>query len=290
MAVSVPHVFATTPATPAPPASQLDDNFNALIAAINAIVVPTASTPRAYLAGMTLSNDSGTPNSILDIAPGQATDSTNAFTINLPTTITKSTGALWLAGNGNGGMGNGLTIAATTWYHVFAIINGGLVDCYFDTSFTAANKPSNTTAFRRIGAILTDGSGNVEPFIQNGDEFVWKTPSVDQSGVFPGVTQSLYAIRVPVGIEVMASFRGTASNAANSSVSFYSPNQSTETIATQAPGSSLIVVVGLSGNAAAGQFRILTNLAAQIAAVASDGGLLISIMTDGWTDARGRDA
>ncbi len=51
--VAVPHVFATTAAQPPPPASQLDDNFNALVAAINAIsiaagVVINAQTGTSY--------------------------------------------------------------------------------------------------------------------------------------------------------------------------------------------------------------------------------------------------
>jgi len=79
--------------------------------------------PRSYLAGLILSNDGTSPNTVLDISAGQCVDSTNAFVINLAA-FTKSTGGSWAAGSGSNGMGTGLTIANSTWYHVFAIIKG----------------------------------------------------------------------------------------------------------------------------------------------------------------------
>lgn len=292
MVASVPHVFATTPATPAPPASQLDDNFNALIAAINVIVIPTASTPRSYLAGMTLSNDGVTPNSIIDIATGQATDSTNAFTIILASPITKSTAGNWLAGSGNNGMGKTLTIAATTWYHVFAIINGGVADAYFDTSIIAANAPSSTTAFRRIGSILTDGSAHIIAFFQNGDQFLWSVTLADVNGVASlGTSAVLKALTVPPGVQVNALFHGLLADtrgAGSSGVLFSSPNESD-----QAPVSPTVSLeaYGTSGVPAAADFSKLTNTVQQIRyrATVSDPNVALTIGTYGWIDTRGRN-
>ena len=86
-----------------------------------------------YISGMTLSNDGGTPNTVLDIASGVCSNSTNTTMIVNNSPFTKSISSAWVAGTGNAGLGNGLTLTASTTYHVFAIINNGLADYYFDT-------------------------------------------------------------------------------------------------------------------------------------------------------------
>lgn len=146
----------------------------------NASYLAAISVIAGYINGYTLSNDGGTPNSILDIAVGSAADSTNAVMIN-GTAFTKSTAGAWAAGTAGNGMGTGLTIANSTWYHVFAIINAGAFDVYFDTSVTAANKPTNTTAFRYIGSFKTDGSAHILAFTQVGQFFYWTTAVKDVS-------------------------------------------------------------------------------------------------------------
>ena len=94
-----------------------------------------------YLGGFVLSNDIATPNSVLDVAAGMAADSTNATYIPLGA-FSKSTAGAWVAGAGNHGMGNGLTVAVSTWYNVCLANNGGTSDVWFDTSATCANRPS----------------------------------------------------------------------------------------------------------------------------------------------------
>lgn len=156
---------------------------------------------RSFLAGLTLSNDGTTPNSVLDIAAGSCIDSTNAVMITLGA-FTKSTAGSWAAGTGSNGMGTGLTIANTTWYHVFAIINAGAADVYFDTSVTAANAPSSTTSFRRIGSFLTDGSAHIIAFVQDGDLFQWKAPVTANGGANPGTSAVLQTLTTPLGVHV----------------------------------------------------------------------------------------
>jgi len=77
------------------------------------------------LGGLTTSRASATT---LTVAAGKCNDSTNTSgsTIYLPSGMTKSTAGAWASGNNSNGMGNGLTIANSTWYHVFAIINAGV--------------------------------------------------------------------------------------------------------------------------------------------------------------------
>ena len=153
---------------------------------------------RSYLAGLTLSNDGTTPNSVLDIAAGQATDSTNAYAIGIGS-FTKSTAGAWTSGSGNHGMGNGLTIAASTWYHVCLAYNGGTPDIWFDTSAACANAPSgvsNPTIFRRVGSFKTNASSQIIAFVQRGDDFHWSgNTTLDFSGTAP-TTRTLETIPV----------------------------------------------------------------------------------------------
>ena len=134
-----------------------------------------------FINGFTLSNDGTTPNSVLDEAAGYASDSANAVMIT-GTVFKKSTAGTWVAGSGGNGMGTGLTIAASTWYHVFAIVNAGAYDVYYDTSPTAANAPAGTTAFRYIGSFRTNASSQILGFAQNGQKFKWVANVTDLSG------------------------------------------------------------------------------------------------------------
>lgn len=158
----------------------------------------SGSLPFNYIGGFGLSNDSGTPNTILDIAAGQAIDSTNAVTIT-GTTFTKSVSGSWTAGTGNNGMGSGLTVTASTWYHVFAIINSGSFDVYFDTSITAANAPASTTSKRYIGSFMMDGSTHIMAFTQIGQRVYWAASLTDLGGG-NATSPTAVTLTVPLGI------------------------------------------------------------------------------------------
>jgi len=151
-------VFTGDPQAPTPAAGDNDTSI-----ATTAFVQSTLRL-RNYLSGFILSNDATTPNTVLDIAAGQAMDSTNAATIN--GTAFKKTTATWVAGSGNGGLGTGLTLAASTKYAVFAAIIAGAYDVFLDTVNPPTHQPAGTTAYRRVGWILTDASSNIRVFSQ----------------------------------------------------------------------------------------------------------------------------
>jgi hypothetical protein len=168
---------------------------------INLAGEPGSSAMPGYLFGLTLSNDATTPDEILDIAAGRCTDSTGTATINLATAITKDVTASWASGDGNGGMGVGITVAASTWYHVFAILNDGVADVYFDTDADATNAPSGTTALRRIGSVKTDSDGEILPFIQAGRTF--HLTVVNEASYTATQTATLTTLSsVPLGVVV----------------------------------------------------------------------------------------
>lgn len=239
-----------------------------------------------FLGGLILSNDVGTPNTVLDIAAGACVDSTAGAQIKLAA-FTKSTAGAWAAGSGSNGMGAGLTIANSTWYHVFAIINAAVADVYFDTSPTAVNAPISTTAFRRIGSFLTDGAAHIRTFNQNGNEFLWLTPFGDVGLNNTTSTAQLYTLTVPTGVKVNAliavEYRNTA---ATGQLLLTPPDIGVQAQDTPAGLTSVDATTNIPSG---GMFNIRTNTSAQIRAVSSRAANdQTSIATYGWIDTRGQ--
>lgn len=112
----------------------------------------------------------------------------------------------WAAGSGANGLFSGAA-ATSTWYHVFVIRNDatGAVDVGFDTSVTAANRPSGWTAYRRVGSIFNRSSGGVLPFVQSGSQFNYNPSVTDVSNA--GLGNNLptdVQLTIPAGIATEA--------------------------------------------------------------------------------------
>lgn len=278
--ISLPIVVANLP-TGNNPGADLDDNFNALNAQFN---VP----PPFFRSGMNLINDSVTPNTVLDVGTGAVADSADAVWIQLSQEFFGSTGGTWTAGAGTSGspvdkMGNGLTVAINTWYHVYAIINASAADIYFDTSASAANAPAGTTAYRWIGAFLTDGSGNIVPFIQIGNKFVWSVPRLDVNAVnIPDTSAHTASLSAPPGfrteVEINVNFTDTQNSTEYLLVTY--PGQ-TDT-APSASAFSVAVLASLQEGTMIMETAV--NTSQKIRYRSSDGGAgrQISIITNSW--------
>jgi hypothetical protein len=249
---------------------------------------PLAALLRSYLAGLTLSNDGVAPNSVLDIAAGVATNSTNIDLISLGA-FTKSTSGAWAIGSASHGMGNGLTIAISTWYHVCLANNSGTPDIWFDTSVVCANRPAaiTDTAYRRIGSFLTDGSAHIIPFSQYGDEFLWLTAIEDINTATLGTSSTLFTLSVPPGLKVYARIRGGAENAVAGTVTSISSPDETGAGPTNARSASNATAG--SGIGVAFDVTNRTNTSGQIQLSASAANTNVSAYTAGWIDRRGRD-
>ena len=96
------------------------------------------------------------------------------------------------------------TIAATTWYHVFAIRKDstGATDILLSLSANSPTMPTGWTHFRRIGSILTNGSSQITPFLQLGETFLWETPVTDYNATNPGTAAVTVPLTVPQGVSV----------------------------------------------------------------------------------------
>ncbi|MBV8830020.1 MAG: hypothetical protein JO108_12410 [Acidobacteriaceae bacterium] len=239
---------------------------------------------RGYLAGLSLSNDGTSPNTVIDVSPGICC-SDDATTMMSLGAFTKSLASAWSAGSGNGGLDTG-AVTASTWYHVFVIerTGTGAVDVLLSLSATTPALPANFAKKRRIGSVKTDASGHVLAFTQNGDWFQWVTPPEDVNTTSLSVGSSPLTLTlggVPTGISVLAllsiayNFSGGAST-----LSVMSISQSVAVNAMVNPSAS---------TPAAGFFPIQTNIAAQFKATTNAAsGTTLTVFTVGWSDFRGR--
>lgn len=112
--------------------------------------------------GLTISNNTTTPNSILDVAATMVvvTDTNyNTFTLNSLSVSPNVTSA------GINGLDTG-AVAANTWYYVWVVFNPTAAlsatnpGCVFSTSSSSPTMPSGYTFKKCLGANRTDGSSN----------------------------------------------------------------------------------------------------------------------------------
>ena len=193
----------------------------------------------ALIDGLTLSNNGTDAAHDIDVATGvcTVTDGTNWSIAELSTAITKQIDASWASGTDAGGLDGTESVAGTpdasTWYHVFIILNPttNAVDALFSESATTPTLPSGYTYYRRIGAVYTDGSANVTAFSQVGDEFIWDaTPVVEATN--PGTSAVLVTLQVPSGVNVDAILDVTlyGANSTNFAALYSSPLKSDEAV------------------------------------------------------------
>ncbi len=247
---------------------------------------PIQTLSRGYIDGLILSNAADTDHDIT-VAIGVARDSTNVYDLVLASAMTKQIDASWAAGTNAGGIFAG-SVAINTWYHVFLIRkdSDGTIDAGFDTSVTAANKPAGYTAYQRIGSVLTDGSANIIPFFQVGDQFRWTTyVPADFSGT-PTNDEAYheFTLTVPTGVVVQALVFARAKCASYTGFHLMHYNQ--------LYGSGYAIAISLS---LANQYiwsnetPIVTSTASQIKYYSPAANVTAQVFTNGWIDPRGKD-
>lgn len=244
--------------------------------------VPAAPSPssaptitRNAVAGFIHSHPGGTQS--LAIGAGQCSDSTNVVAIS-GGAFTKTLAA-FAAGSGNGGMGTGLTVAATTWYFPFAAIINGVFDIFFDTTPVPTHIPTGTTAYRRLRPIKTDGSSNIIAHTAKGDLVQWVT-TINE----PAQVSNFYTLGgVPPGIQTMWQGRGAfLAGAGGTASQLFTPGQ------TISGGSYIMSAQGPSG-AQAGVFAsILTDIQQRLGVSWAGSPTSLTIETYGFIDDCGR--
>lgn len=245
-------------------------------------------TPGAF-GGLTLSNDGGSPNTVIDIAAGGAASDDNSVLMTTAA-VTKTTGS-WVVGSGNGCLDTG-AIANSTWYHVFLIErpDTAVIDELCSTSATAPTMPTNYTLKRRIGSFKTDGSANIVPFTQVGSTYYWATPTLDVTTTTLGTTAGFQTLNVPTGVQV-SPLCNVSIATGSPPVSLYLTSSDETDLATTtttpfsaAPGYSYLSATATGAPSNAACPFLTTNTSGQVRARASGANTSVSIITRGWQD------
>lgn len=236
---------------------------------------------RAYLAGLGLANNSGSPNTRIDVAAGVCADDTNVQMLPLPA------GTIDCATTGANGLDTG-SLANSTWYHVFAIgKTDGTVARLASTSAGSPTLPSGYTLKRRLGSFRTNGSAQIVAFSQNGDQFLWTTPQVvlnDTGVAFPTSLTNLTMV-VPTGVVVDAIVAGNFGSNTLLRIVISALAQTGASASTH-----MNTAASSGGGTLFGPVR--TDTSGRIQWIASGAGTDQTriISTHGWIDRRGRDS
>lgn len=251
-------------------------------------VYADASYFTAYMGGLTLSNDTNTPNTIIDIAAGSAVSDDSTVMMKLAA-FTKTTGG-WSLGTAGGCLDTG-AVGNNTWYHIFLIerTDTGVVDVLCSTSASAPSFPTNYTKKRRIGSIKTNGAAAIVSFIQNGSTFLLGQDILDINTSTLGTTAALQTLAsVPLGVKVVPICRYTVGNT-GASVLITSPDEKDELPTTTTPISAVPGFDQLDITLTAGDQNstcpfLSTNTSQQVRARASAASTTLSIVTRGWSE------
>jgi len=245
-------------------------------------VVPN-TLRRSYRAGITASNNSGSPNTKIDFTAGEAADSTDAVMMSLAA-VTLDCGTV-----GANGLDAG-ALAASTWYHAFVIGKAdGTTAMLASTSPSAPTMPTGYIYKRRRMSFRTDASSHILAFSQNGDEFLWTTPQVDFNGVSVGTAASTLTFGyVPTGVKVNALFGANckyAGGGADEAAIFTALDANDVAPSTTGLANAGTTAQGVQVTAQ----NVRTNTSAQIRARATVSSLTLYGTTMGWIDRAGRD-
>lgn len=161
-------------------------------------------TPLAGAQGLTIQNNSGTPNTSVDVAAAQV------VMINPTGNVPIYASAVAVTINATTVGANGLdagALANATWYYIYLISNGSATAALASTSATAPTMPSGYVYKVRLGAMRTDGSAHFVATKQKGNTTQYAAYQTASTAA-PGTTFSAITV-VPTYIPptaVMGSF------------------------------------------------------------------------------------
>lgn len=245
----------------------------------------SATLPRNWIDGLTISNNGSDATNDIDIAAGEARGSRGLLDLVLSTAITgKQLDASWAAGS-SAGMREATAIADGT-YHIFLIgKSDGTTDIFAYTGVDpTAVLPSGYIDYRRIGSILR-ASSTIRPFSQVGNEFLLKTP-VNAATLATTATTTArdVTVAVPTGIKVTAILNVIFASSSTVYLRVYSPDQ-TDVSVTSSNG-----VLTSSNDRDGARLQVRTGTSANVRD-RSSGAIdsIYGIACEGWIDARGRE-
>ena len=247
---------------------------------------------RGFIDGFQMVRSSGDSQD-LNIGTGLCRNDADDGVTRLGTAFVKGLDIAWAAGSGAGMLQAGSSIAADKWYDIYAIKNPttGASDILARPDGVSLSLPSGFTRKRRIGSVLTDGSSLITEFLQDGDDFWWKSPPLDINLTNTLTTTARNdVISVPPGRRVLARLHLIIGD--GSSKDIYIASGDFADLAPSTTAAPLMTVRNASGSAANGwQIEIRTDASSQIRARAGSGIMdSYRVATLGWIDTRGKDA
>lgn len=253
---------------------------------------PTPRAQTGYLFGGTLSNDGGAPTTTIDIAAGRCADVTGNWPMVWAafTKVIQAAGA-WAAGSGGNGLFTGAR-AASTWYHVFAIVKtaDGSVDFGFDTSVTAANIPAGYSSYRRLGSVKTDGASSILAFSQFAGQFLWLTPVIDVAAAAIGVAAVTPTLSIPLGVRVFPIIGNFVQKAAAAPSLYVSSPDATDVTALANYDTAFGIAAAAVSASVMNGSNVRSNTSSQLRFRADNAGCNYTVSTYGWIDDLGRSA
>lgn len=275
--------------------------YDASASAVKKVLLQTIPSrlPRGYIDGCIISNGTDATNDI-NIAAGVCRDSTNTVDITVAAMTGKQLDANWAAG-GSAGMRNSAVGIADTTYHIYAVATAaGTQDIYAHTSTTVAtvlaalqaeSGGSSYIYARRIGSIIR-ASSTILAFTQNHDEFILTSPPLDVEATNPGTSAVLRTMSVPSGIKVKWQGQANWNGVTNLAYIYLSSPDQTDSAAVggAAPLNNGGTTVSPSLLIATPN-SVWSNTSAQIRSRVSASGAsdVLRIVTNGWTDYRGKE-
>lgn len=243
--------------------------------------IASVVTSPGHIFGLQLSNNGGDPANDINIGSGEAaSDSSIPVLMKLPETIVKRLDFAW--STGFGGLDTG-TKEANKWYHVWLISrqSDGAVNALFSLSATNPVMPSGWTEKRRIGAIGTDGTGTIRPFVQAGSYFGLVTPFSVATGANNGSVQR--TLDVPLGVKLRLHLAAYFTSPTNTA--FLAVKDADEGVATN---SDFIGYSAAAGQNGAGVGFVFCNASGQVYTYSNrTDTTLTNLYLKGWNDQRG---
>jgi hypothetical protein len=246
-----------------------------------------------FVVGLTLSNNSGSPNTHIDFSAGSARLG-SSFVSN-PSSITKRTNGTFAAGTSAGGLDTG-SVAANATYFAYALRKDDdqTFDVVLSTSATIAGVNTvlltGYTIVKCIGVVLTDASSNIRQFVMYPrDEYTFVTPVKDAVSAAISTTSALLTLTAPNGIKVKAKLRFEfTSSATTNAVLIHDPAQGILLASISADGGNM-GTIQVAGSYVVGSQDVWTNANKQVRQVAGAAGN-IWVWTDGFYFPCGRYA
>jgi len=205
--------------------------------------------------------------------------------------ITKQLDNTWVLGTNVGGLADALTVAANTWYHLFALssVDGTVVDFGFDTSISGANLLADAnviaagiTKLQDVGSRRTDASSNWIPTFQIGKRVYFEVmiTDVNVSGNI-GTAAILATMTLPLGKATIGIINAGYVDTVSDNLILTSPDA-----ANTAPTVNILTLRALGGGLRTSvEIEIKTNLLSQIRyRVANNNVTLVIFNTLGWID------